>query len=173
MTPPKVLLEARRFRVVAREFVTADGRAHRREYVEHPGSVTILPLVDPEHVCLVRNVRPAVGQTLVELPAGTLEPGEDPLETARRELAEETGYTARQLELLTSFYMSPGILNERMHLYVARGLSPGPQQLDEGEEIQRLVVSWSEARRMIAEGMIQDGKTLVGLLWYERIGGAP
>src|SRR5262245_26685866 len=94
----ELLLQGKRFRVVRMQQRGADGGLQDREVVIHPGAVVVVPLVTPEEVCLIRNFRVAVGETLVELPAGTLEPREDPLETARRELAEETGYRAARLE---------------------------------------------------------------------------
>jgi ADP-ribose pyrophosphatase len=169
MNAPETLLETRRFRVVRQSYRTRDGREHQRETVVHPGAVTILPLVDDDHVCLIRNYRPSVDQTLLELPAGTLEPGEDPLRAAERELEEETGYRARSIERLHEFYMSPGILSERMHVYLATGLEPGEQDLDAGEQIDNLVVAWDEALAMAQDGRIQDAKTLVGLLYYELV----
>ncbi|MES1213649.1 MAG: NUDIX hydrolase, partial [Singulisphaera sp.] len=126
MDTPEVLLETSRFRVVRRSHTLPDGQVASREVIEHPGAVAIVPLVDENHVCLIRNYRLAIQKWLLEIPAGTLEPGEDPAVTARRELAEETGYTAQTLEPLCQLVFSPGILHERMHLFVARGLEPGP-----------------------------------------------
>ena len=123
---PELLLTARRFQVVRQAQTAADGSIHWRETVQHPGSVAIVPLVDIDQVCLIRNYRVAVGQTLWEIPAGTLDHDEPPLDTARRELIEETGYRAESIEKLTELSMSPGILNERMHVYLATGLTPGP-----------------------------------------------
>lgn len=170
--PPEVLLVARRFRVLRHEVPAPDGKIHIRETIEHPGAVAILPLVDDGHVCLIRNYRVAVGKTLIELPAGTLEPGEDTAATAARELIEETGYRAATVEKLREFTMSPGILNERMYLYLARGLEPGPTALEGGEQIESLVVSWSEAMTMVRDGTIEDAKTLVGLMYYDLMRGA-
>jgi ADP-ribose pyrophosphatase len=111
----------------------------------------------------------AVGETLIELPAGTLDhPGEEPLECARRELAEETGYRAARLEKLIDFFVSPGILRERMHLFLATELTPGTTDLDAGEQIEKLVVPWHEALAMVHDGRIHDAKTLVSLLYYDR-----
>jgi ADP-ribose pyrophosphatase len=146
-----------------------DGRELVKDVVEHPGAVVILPLVDDGRVCLIRNYRVAVGRSLVELPAGTLEPGEDPAVTARRELVEETGYRADRVEKLCEFFMSPGILNERMHLYLATGLVPGEAALEPGEQIETLVVGWDEAMRMALDGSIEDAKSLVGLLHYDAV----
>jgi len=166
MTRPEILFEGRRFRVERVLQVTPDGTEHVREVVRHPGAVTILPLLDDGRVCFVRNFRPAVDQTLIELPAGTREPGEEPAVTARRELAEETGYRAEKIELLATFYMSPGILDEEMHLYLATSLTPGAMALDPGEDLQPWPVRWEEAMRMVQDGRIEDAKTLAGLLYY-------
>ena len=164
----EVLLVARRFTVVRQRQTAADGSVHFRETVQHPGAVTILPVFEDGSVCLIRNLRIAVGRTLVELPAGTLEPGEDSAVTAHRELIEETGYRARSLTKLHEFFMSPGILNERMHLYLATGLVAGKAALEAGEEIETLIVPWQTAMRMAVDGEIQDAKTLVALLLYDR-----
>ena len=145
---------------------TPDGIEHTKQIVRHPGAVALLPLVDDGRVCLVQNYRVSVGQTLIELPAGTLEPGEDPAEAARRELAEETGYRAARVEHLATFYMSPGILDERMHLYLATGLVPGPMSLDAGEDIRPLLVTLPEALAMVRDGRIRDAKSMLGLLYY-------
>jgi ADP-ribose pyrophosphatase len=130
--------------------------------------VAVLPLVDAEHVCLIRSRRLTVGRTLIEVPAGTREPDEPPLETARRELEEETGYRAAGWRELARFYASPGILSEEMIVYRATDLTPGPPRREENEEIENLVVSWDEAMAMVERGEIQDGKTLVALLTHDR-----
>jgi ADP-ribose pyrophosphatase len=165
---PEVLLQTRRFRVERVRQVTPDGREHCREVVRHSGAVVILPLLDDGRVCFVENFRVAVGQTLIELPAGTLEPGEDPAETARRELAEETGYRAGRIEHVLSFWMSPGILDERMHFYVATSLVPGAQNLDAGEDLRPRLATWDEALTLVSQGRIEDSKTLSALLFYDR-----
>jgi ADP-ribose pyrophosphatase len=166
---PEELLVTRRFRVVRHTETGADGKVHVKETVQHPGAVAILPLLEDDRVCLIRNYRVAVSKRLVELPAGTLEAGEDPAVTAGRELIEETGYRAATIEKLREFTMSPGILNERMHLYLARGLQLGERALEPGEEIETLVVAWSDAMRMVFNGTIEDAKTLVGLMYYDRL----
>ena len=162
------LLTASRFHVQKVSYLARDGQKRVREVVRHPGAVTIIPLVDEQHVCLIRNYRVAVAQTLIELPAGTLEPDEDPLRTAERELVEETGYRAGEMLPLHEFYLSPGILDERMHLFLATGLTAGATAREPGEEIENLVVAWGDALRMIDSHEIQDAKTIVGLLYYER-----
>ena len=160
----ELLLEARRFRVVRIPQPCADGTVASREVVIHPGSVVVVPLVTADEVCLIEVVRVAVGDTLLELPAGTLD-REEPLATAAaRELAEETGYRAGTIEAAGSFWMSPGILRERMHLFVARDLAPGPQALEPGEQIRTRHVAWDEAVAMCRDGRIEDAKTIAGIL---------
>ena len=170
---PEVLLETKKFRII-RETVTTDGgKTKTREIVRHPGACVIVPMVDDRHVCLIRNFRVAVKQTLIEVPAGTLEPPEEPHVTAERELIEETGYRAKKIELLHAFYPSPGILDEKMHLYLATGLTAGETAREEGEEIENLVVPWDEAIHMVTSGQIMDAKTIVGLLWVDRMRSRP
>ena len=164
-----ILLRTPRFDVEAVRLPgTTDDNA-TREIIRHPGAVVILPLVDASRVCLIRNFRVAVNETLLELPAGTLEPPEEPLAAARRELAEETGYRADQYRLLHSFYASPGILDERMSLVVASGLSAGAPAREPGEMIENAVVTWNEALTLVDDGTIKDAKTIVGLLYYDRL----
>jgi len=145
------------------------GGTLRREVILHPGAVVLLPLVAPDRVCLLRNYRHTVGETLIELPAGTLEPPEPPEQAAVRELAEETGYRAGRWRKLAEFYPSPGVMNERMYLFLAEDLTPGPTDLQAGEELEPVVVPWGQALAWVADGTIKDGKTLVGLLLLERL----
>lgn len=159
-----VLLETKRFTVVRLTEPCSDGSMRSREVAVHPGSVVIVPLVGPDHVCLIDVVRVAVGETLVELPAGTLDRVEPLEEAARRELAEETGYRAGRMVPAGSFWMSPGILRERMHLFVAEDLTAGPQALEPGERITPRVVPWSEAVAMCLDGRIHDAKTIAAIL---------
>ncbi|MFM7107919.1 MAG: NUDIX hydrolase [Planctomycetaceae bacterium] len=159
-----VLFTGRRFRVLGVVEECTDGSMRRREVVEHPGSVVVVPLVSPTEVCLVEVVRVAVGRTLLELPAGTLDREEALADAALRELAEETGYRAAHIEPAGEFWMSPGILRERMHLFVASGLAPGPQALEPGERIRPRVVRWDEAVAMCLDGRIDDAKSVAGIL---------
>jgi ADP-ribose pyrophosphatase len=168
--PVEEVFVGRRFRVVRHTQRLRDGSTAIRETVQHPGAVAVLPILPDGRVCLIRNYRIAVDQTLLELPAGTLEPGEDPAECAGRELSEETGFRAGKLEKLTEFFMSPGILNERMHLFLATELVGGAAELEAGEEIELAIVSWEEALAHVREGRIRDAKTLAGLLFFDRFG---
>lgn len=165
----QTLLKARRFSVVEKTVTRADGQTASVQYVKHLGSVAILPLLDDGRVCLIRSRRLTVGETLIEVPAGTREPNESPVETARRELAEETGYRSTSFEELVAYFPSPGVLSERMWIFVAKGLSAGPPAREANEEIENLVVSWEEALAMVDSREIQDGKTIVALLAYHRI----
>lgn len=137
----------------------------QRELVCHPGSVVVLPIFADGRVLLIRQFRYAAGQSLWELVAGGLEPGERPLRAAARELAEETGYRARRFERALDFYPSPGILNEKMHLIVARDLTRGEAAPEPDERITARAFSVAELRRMARTGRIKDGKTLAGLFW--------
>ena len=168
-SPVEILLKTSRFSVVRKMIRLPDGAVVNRDTVQHPGAVTMLPLLDDDRVCLIRNHRVAVDETLIELPAGTLEPNEDPADTARRELAEETGYRCGSLRRIHEFFMSPGILSERMVLFLASDLSPGAAALEPGEEIEVLPTRWSEAMTMAEDGRIHDAKTLIGLFYYDRL----
>ncbi len=165
----ELLLKTKKFNIVRETVRTPAGRNKTREIVRHPGACVLVPMVDADRVCLIRNFRISVNETLIELPAGTLEPNEPPQVTAERELIEETGYRAAKIEFLHSFFLSPGILDERMHLYLATGLSAGATAREEGEEIENLVVTWPEAIDLVFRGAIKDAKTIVGLLWVDRL----
>ena len=164
----EILLHAKRFKVVRRTFPGAGGSLHVQEIVVHPGSVVILPLVTSDQICLIRNYRGSVGEALIELPAGTLDRVEEPADAARRELIEETGYRAGRIEKLLEFYPSPGILDERMQLFVATDLVPGEPARESGEQIDNLLMSAEDALDFVRSGGIRDAKTLVGLLFYQQ-----
>jgi ADP-ribose pyrophosphatase len=164
----RVLFTASRFRVVEVDQRAADGQLVPRQVVMHPGAVVIVPIVDGDRVCLIRNERVAVRKTLIELPAGTLEPPEPPEACAARELQEETGYAAAAWRELPGFYMSPGILCERMHVFVAQELTSGAPARESGENIDNLIVPWADALAMVDRGEIEDAKTICALLVWER-----
>ena len=158
------LLEASRFTVVRRRQPLAAGGERIREVVLHPGSVVVVPLLPDDRVCLIDVVRTAVGTTLLELPAGTLDREESLADAARRELREETGFLAGRIEPIGGLWMSPGILRERMHLFAASDLEAGPQALEPGEQISTRVVSWDDAVAMCLDGRIEDAKTIAAIL---------
>ncbi len=139
-----------------------------REVVEHPGAVVIAAIDSDGRVLFVKQYRHAVGRELLELPAGTLERNEPPQTAARRELKEETGYTARQWELLASFFSSPGILTEEMHVYLASDLAEGTVEPMEDEDLRVEQVPLSEALKQVGSGEIVDAKSIVGLLLAEK-----
>jgi len=146
-----------------------DGRPMHRDVVMHPGAAAILPLVDADHVCLLRNPRFILNETLWEIPAGTLEPGEAPEAAAVRELAEETGYRAGRWRKLAAFYPSPGVLSERTHLFLAEELTPGAMRPEADETMTPQTVPWAQAMAWALDGTIRDAKTLVAMLLWDRL----
>jgi ADP-ribose pyrophosphatase len=117
----------------------------------------------------VRNQRIAVGRTLLEVPAGTIDAGEAPDQTAERELAEETGFRAGRITPICDWYVSPGVFTERMFLYLCEDLSPGPTEHQADERLEPEVVSWTDALAMVRDGRIQDAKSMLGLLICDRL----
>jgi ADP-ribose pyrophosphatase len=167
--PAETVHVGRRIRVEVDTLVAPDGRAIRRDAIRHPGAVVILPVLDAERVVLLRNFRFVVADTLWEVPAGTVEPNEPLLECAKRELAEETGYTAERWRSLGFIYASPGLLDEKLHLFVAEGLTPGPARPEPDETLEPVVVPFADAVRMCLDGTIRDAKTITSLLLWERM----
>lgn len=143
---------------------TASGVESVREIVQHPGAVAIVPMDDEQRVLLVRQYRHAVRAELVEVPAGILNPGEDPLTAAQRELREETGRRAGQIDRLGGFYTAPGFSTEYIHLYLARQLTPDRLAMDDDESIDLLAVPLRQAIDWMFTGEIQDSKTVGALL---------
>lgn len=141
-----------------------DGSLAKREVIRHPGGATVLALTADDEVVLVSQYRVAVGSTLTELPAGKLEPGEDPLICAQRELAEETGYTAATWATLGSFYPSPGYLDEELHLFLATDLTPGVAHPDDGEWLSYTLAPFDDVVRRVLANEIRDAKTIMAVL---------
>ena len=160
------LLSTRLFAVEHREYPRTGRAPVARDVVIHPGAVAILPILDGERVVMIRNYRYAVEQELWELPAGTREPNEPPIETARRELEEETGYRAGSLTPLTEFYTSPGFVTERMHVFLASDLTSVGQGLEDTEQISVEIMDMAEAHRKLIDGEFLDGKTVAILGMY-------
>jgi ADP-ribose pyrophosphatase len=146
-----------------------DGRAAVREYIEHPGAVTILPVLDSGELLMERQYRYPVGRELYELPAGKIDPGEATLETARRELLEETGYVAREWRRLTTFHPVVGYSTEHIELWLARGLEHRGRTLDDGEFLETLPVPLATALEWVRTGTISDAKTIIGVLWADKL----
>jgi len=143
-----------------------NGKQAKREVVLHPGAVTVLAITDDEKILLVRQFRKPCDRILVETPAGKLEPGEDPLESAKRELEEETGYRAAHWKKLNAFYTSPGFANELIHGYVATGLTKMEQKLDEDEFLDVIEADAAEVQRLIDNEEIYDAKTVLLAYWW-------
>ncbi len=133
------------------------------EIIRHPGAAAIVPVMDDHTVLLLKQYRHAVGGFIWEIPAGTLEPGEDARRCAERELTEETGYTARHFERLAQITPLPAYSDERIHLFLATGLTKATQNLDADELLTVHHLDLSQAIQMIAKGEIQDAKTIAGL----------
>lgn len=165
----RVIYQGRKFNV---ELLTLPHDEGTREMavVRHGGACAILPILkeasasEPATIVMIRNQRPAVGGTLWELPAGTIDPGEEPLACAGRELIEETGYKAATLEGFGRFYTTPGLTDEVMHVFLARELTHVGQDLDEGEHIEVHAVRADEAMAMIEDGRLMDAKSVIPIL---------
>jgi ADP-ribose pyrophosphatase len=160
----KIVFSGKVVRLRLERVALPGGGEATREIVEHPGAVVIVPLTEAGEVVLVRQYRKAIGRVTWELPAGTLEPGEEPAACARRELKEETGLEASEWHPVIEFYSSPGFCTEKMYLFRARGLSQGPAATDPDERISCGRFLLDEALEMARRGEIADAKTLVGLL---------
>ena len=166
MTTPLVLFEGNRFRVERVTQTLPDGSRHEKQIVRHPGAVTLLPLLADGRICFVENYRASVQQTLIELPAGTREPGEEPLQTARRELAEEP---ATAPDASSRWPPSPCRRASSMNAWTSTWLpscSPDQRRSDAGEDIRTLLCPWNAALAMVRDGRIRDAKSVAGLLYY-------
>lgn len=170
----EVVYKGKLFRVVHDKLIEPGGHENERDVVRHNGSAVILAIDSSKSkknpwVVMERQYRHAAGRFLWELPAGKIEPGEDLLAGAQRELAEETGYRAKKWSLMVEYWASPGFLDESMNLFLAEGLMPGDSRPEEDEKIDLRLVKLSEVLKMVEKGAIQDGKTLVGVLLYARM----
>lgn len=159
----RLLHEGRHFSFLRDEVELPNGLKTYRDIVRHPGAVAIVPVLPDGRIVLVRQYRYAAGKLLLEIPAGTLEEGEDPLECARRELIEETGYEASELTAILSCYMAPGYSDEVIHFFEAGGLREVGVSPEEDESIEVEVSEIGEIIRMIEENIIEDAKTIIGI----------
>lgn len=165
----RVIFRGRKIDLALQAVRLADGSIAEREVVEHRGAVALVPMVDAGHVCLVRNHRYAVDRTLLEVPAGTIDRGESPDQTAGRELAEETGYRAGRIARVAEWFVSPGVMTERMFLYLCEDLTPGPPRHEPDEQLEPVVVAWDDAVRMAHDGTFEDAKTMLAILLCNRL----
>lgn len=159
-----------RFLKVSRDRITLpDGAETYREFIRHPGAVVILPLFDDGSVLLEKQFRYPLDKVFIEYPAGKIDPGEDYLECAKRELQEETGYTASRWDFVCTVHNAIAYSDEHLELYVARGLTAGPARLDEGEFLETFRATVPELLEMVKSGQITDVKTVIGTFWLEKI----
>jgi len=157
-----------KFDVIIDKFKLPNGKEVEKAYVKHRGSTVIVPFVDKETIIMIRQYRPIVGKWLYELPAGTIEEGEDEEITAKRELEEEIGYQAKSLTKIFSFYVSPGVTTEVMHVFIAKDLTKTSQHLEEYEVIEPFEIKLNDAVKMVLDGKIEDGKTMLALLFISQ-----
>lgn len=144
-----------------------NGKTASREIVTHPGAVAVMAITDDNRLVVVRQFRKPLERAIVEIPAGKLEPGEKPDVCAHRELEEETGYTAREMKHVASFYTSPGFADELIHLYRTDGLTAGEAKPDEDEFVELMHITVDEAQQLIASGEIRDAKTIMAVYAWQ------
>ena len=159
-----------RFLKVAKDRIALpDGKITDREYIKHPGAVVILPLFDDGRVLLERQFRYPLGREFIEFPAGKIDPGEDTLACAKRELVEETGYTATEWHFVCTIHNAIAYSDEHLDIFLARGLTAGEAKLDEGEFLEIFTSTVPEMLGMVKAGEITDVKTIIGTFWLEKI----
>jgi ADP-ribose pyrophosphatase len=146
-----------------------DGKHATREYVKHPGAVMVIPLFDDGRVLMESQYRYAMGKVMYEYPAGKLDPNEDSLTCAKRELLEETGYTAREYVYLTRVHPIISYSTEFIDIFVARGLTAGERRLDEGEFLEIFTAKLDDVSEWVRTGQISDVKTIIGTFWLEKM----
>ena len=167
VTHEERVYDGRVVHLVVLDVTLPNGEAAKREMVRHPGAVAIVPLIG-EDVLMVRQFRMAAGRIMLEIPAGTLNPSEDPMTCAKRELQEETGYRPGALESLGGIFVAPGYTTEFIHLYLATDLSESRLAMDDDEFIELVRMPLSEALAMVDRGEIEDGKSTSALLKVAR-----
>jgi ADP-ribose pyrophosphatase len=146
-----------------------DGKITQREFIRHPGAVVILALFDDGRVLLERQFRYPNGQVFIEFPAGKIDPGEASLACAKRELEEETGYTATDWHFVCTIHNAIAYSDEHLDLFLARGLTAGDAKLDDGEFLETFTATIPEMLEMVQRGDITDVKTVIGTFWLEKI----
>lgn len=146
-----------------------DGKQSQREYIRHPGAVVILPLFDDGSVLLERQFRYPLHDVFIEFPAGKIDPGEDPLVCAKRELQEETGYTATDWRFVCTIHNAIAYSDEHLDIFIARGLAAGESKLDDGEFLETFTATVPEMLEWVRAGRITDVKTVIGAFWLEKM----
>ena len=158
------------FLKVSRDRVSLpNGATTFREYIKHPGAVVVLAILDDGSVLLERQFRYPMGRVFIELPAGKIDPGEATLACAKRELQEETGYTASDWQFVTTIHNAIAYSDEHLDLFIARGLTAGPAKLDDGEFLETFSASLPDMLEMVRSGQITDVKTIIGAFWLEKL----
>jgi ADP-ribose pyrophosphatase len=165
----KVVYDGHFLKVQRDNIALPDGKVTAREYILHPGAVVILPLLEDGTVLLERQFRYPLGRVFIEFPAGKIDPGEDPLACAKRELLEETGYTASDWQFVCTIHNAIAYSDEHLELYVARGLVPGQSQLDDGEFLETFSATVPQMLEWVKTGAITDVKTIIGTFWLDKI----
>ena len=155
--------KGRIFNFVTENLTLPNGRDTEMAFIRHPGSIAVVPLLDDNTVVMEVQYRHPVGEYLLEIPAGTLEPGESPLNCAKRELMEETGFRAQELIELGKIHMIPAYSDEEIHVFIARGLKPAEQSLDPDEIIEVVTYPLEKALKMIDEDKITDALTILSI----------
>ncbi|MBF0274513.1 MAG: NUDIX hydrolase [Nitrospinae bacterium] len=152
------------------EVLLPNGKTSAREYITHPGAAVIIPVLENGDIVMLRQFRYPVNEVLYELPAGKLDKGEDPLECAKRELFEETGYTCNEIKFLNSFYPCIGYSDEKILIYLAKGLTLHKgDHSDEDEFLEVMTMSFQKALDLLKNGKITDSKTIISLFWADKI----
>jgi ADP-ribose pyrophosphatase len=159
----EVIYHGRVFDLYREETTLPNGKKMMAEFIHHPGSSGVIPLMDENSVVLIHQYRPILKDFIWEIPSGTMLPGEDPLTCARRELEEECGLLGKRFEKLGEFLVAPWYSDERTHLFLAKELTPCGQKLDEDEILTTHSISFDQAMKMIERGEIQDATTILGL----------
>jgi len=168
MLSSKTVYRGNLLHVLEDEVRLPDGKRARREYIRHPGAVMVLPFLDPDTVVLVRQFRYPLGRHFYEIPAGKIDPGEEPLGSARRELREECGYEAAEWRRLATIHPCIGYSDERIELYLAQDLTHVGRAPDDEEFLEAVNVPFADALGWIRDGKITDQKTIIGLLWANK-----
>lgn len=163
----EVIYQGKIFDVEKHVVSLPNGNTSVRELVYHNGAVAVLVIDESDKIVMVEQYRKAFESMSLEIPAGKLEKGEEPMASAERELEEETGYTAESLEKIFSFYGAPGFCSERVDVFVARGLSAGEMNLDEDEFLNVKRYSFDEAVDLLNRGVITDAKTIMAIQWWQ------